>query len=317
MVDQRESFLRKNFVSKKYIEDLVEFVEKTPFSKKTLFPNILRKLLPTERNGVRRCYYNGEDSIFEELSRSLSLTSFEIELDYKKGVARDLAIVITKFLICFPENCHVTQNDTPVYKKILIAGFNAAQNVVKEMFTKDVAFVGGKSRERVNKIDIEIFETAKTVHYLIEIVTETLITLSGIELTPAEISQIIAEVSTEIEEPPAVFEKIRNAIQTGSSVSLYTTRYNWKPSPGVYGVVGYRFIASELRLKEDRRGKGDSKGERNKGRVYMKETTRSNINCLDIPIATPTHIVDTNKLRDRLDWIQKNFKKTSKANNYQ
>jgi hypothetical protein len=139
-----------------------------------------------------------------------------------------------------------------------------------------------------------IGEITSKVHYLVNIIGETIQALSRMALTPEEINELLGSVHEGNDNAEAVYQKIRDAVLAGAPVIVFRRpfedQYKLK---GHKDVFGYRFCAS--------RGSAP-----NKGRVYLKESQQNNKLFLDVPIATPSHNYDDEMIRYRLTWIKEN-----------
>jgi len=297
MAVNNESLLEE-FASRQYIERLSGILSQMPFWKKNMFPDILRKLLPTQKKGRQRCYYDGDDGLFGELAQALAVPP-GVHAD--EMAKRDLAIEITRFLICYPEKYEERNETSPAFLKRVLAGFLLIRSAVNKYF-KGAGVTGELWERNDQELEKTIRDISLRVHYLINIIGETIQALAKIKLTTEDINEILASVHQGNAACDAVYQKIRNAALAEEPVVVYR-----RPFEDDYrlfrhrGVFGFRFRAS--------RG-----SDPNKGRVYMRESRRGNTQYLDIPIATPAHNYTDEMIRQRLSWIQKSCRELTDAN---
>ena len=274
------------FASEDYIESLTRLLWDTPSSNKHSFPNILRRLLPKQEQNILKIYYDGPDSLFEELS--IVLSSLDID-DITESATRDLAIEITRFLICFPENYSISDSGKPAILKKLSANFIKIQDIAKKILASDTGLLGRKWEDNNDKIRKELFRISQAVHLNLNIIGETLLAISQAELTPDELSLITQPDDSQSEKSKEIYARLRKSVRTQKPVQLYMPPEKCRNHAGV---VEYRFMAS--------RGRS-----RNKGRVFLKENHLPGDDIeIAVPIATPHHNYSDEMLRMRLNWLE-------------
>jgi hypothetical protein len=250
--------------------------------------NFLRLILSWEYDGQVRYFYDEDNdkSIFYELAFRLS----NISDNDKAKAARDLAIEIVRFLICFP--AHFEKNPKAqgaIYEKVSV-GFTCIKEIVAQVLTKNSGSQGGKWQANNSQFDHVISQIAMRTMYLRNTISDVIFSLAEIKLDTEDVDAIIALADGKQEQIREFVQKIRNAVGQLQKVLIYMS----VPYKDIdKELIEYKFLAQRI----------DS----NMGRVFVKMYPRgSKLTVLEIPVATPTHDYDKDIIRDRMSWIADN-----------
>lgn len=287
MAEPTTSLLGQIFASSEYIEELTEKLAQKQFRREPHLPKILKALFSTtKKEEVRHYYDNDNDSIFVELAESLVYRGNE-EVDV---AARDLAVKISKFLICYPDK-YVLENEPFQIRNKVFVPYQKIRDIVKKALTDQVGLNGIKWQRNQEEVNRQIARLTQRIEYLINFICDFFESLIEEHMSVEEIKALCVAIDEGDEDKLRSFAlKVQNTVRNGSAAIVYQA-YTYKSVPDL---KGFRFWC----LAEE------SVNNRNRGRVYLRKYQRGSKTVIEIPVATPNHIdCEKEPINKRLSWI--------------